>query len=116
MYLKPDVAKATKQKTKIAKRTLHPTYNETVSAKRISKYHVFYFWCVCVFQFTYKVPPQSLPEKSLELSVWDASIILNKQCLAVATVDLSTLQSELTSGYGCWVELYSPSQAIQPDV
>ena len=47
MYLKPDVAKATKQKTKIAKRTLHPTYNETVSVKSISKYHVFYF-CLCV--------------------------------------------------------------------
>lgn len=31
MYLKPDVTKTTKQKTKIARRTLHPTYNETVS-------------------------------------------------------------------------------------
>ncbi|CAI8040303.1 Phosphatidylinositol 4-phosphate 3-kinase C2 domain-containing subunit alpha [Geodia barretti] len=90
MYLKPDVAKTTKQKTKIARRTLHPTYNET---------------------FTYKVPHQALSERSLELSVWDASILLNKQCLAVATVDLSTLQSELTSGCGRWVELHSLSQA-----
>jgi phosphatidylinositol-4-phosphate 3-kinase len=90
MYLKPDVAKTTKQKTKIARRTLHPTYNET---------------------FTYKVPRQALGERSLELSVWDASIILNKQCLAVATVDLSTLQSELTSGCSRWVELHSPAQA-----
>ena len=62
-------------------------------------------------QFTYKVPRQALGERSLELSVWDASIILNKQCLAVATVDLSTLQSELTSGCGRWVELHSPAQA-----
>ena len=31
LYLLPDPTKATKQKTKIAKRTLHPTYNETVS-------------------------------------------------------------------------------------
>ena len=30
MYLKPDATKTTKQKTKIARRTLHPTYNETV--------------------------------------------------------------------------------------
>lgn len=31
VYLHPDPNKTTKQKTKVAKRTLHPTYNETVS-------------------------------------------------------------------------------------
>ena len=30
VYLLPDPYKSTKKKTKIAKRTLHPTYNETV--------------------------------------------------------------------------------------
>ena len=31
VYLLPDPYKSTKRKTKVAKRTLHPTYNETVS-------------------------------------------------------------------------------------
>ncbi len=31
LYLLPDPNKSTKQKTKISKKTLHPTYNETVS-------------------------------------------------------------------------------------
>lgn len=30
VYLLPDPYKSTKKKTKIAKKTLHPTYNETV--------------------------------------------------------------------------------------
>jgi phosphatidylinositol-4-phosphate 3-kinase len=87
MYLQPDTNKTTKQKTKVAKRSLHPTYNET---------------------FTYKLPPPILRQRSLELSVWDASIILSKQCLAIATIELSTLQSELAGGCGFWVELHAP--------
>ncbi len=31
LYLLPDPNKSTKQKTKITKKTLNPTYNETVS-------------------------------------------------------------------------------------
>jgi len=31
VYLLPDPYKMTKKKTKVAKKTLHPTYNETVS-------------------------------------------------------------------------------------
>ena len=31
LYLLPDADKITKQKTKVARRTLHPTYNEQVS-------------------------------------------------------------------------------------
>ena len=31
LYLLPDTDKITKQKTKVARRTLHPTYNEQVS-------------------------------------------------------------------------------------
>ena len=30
VYLLPDPYKSTKKKTKVAKKTLHPTYNETV--------------------------------------------------------------------------------------
>ena len=34
LYLLPDPTKATKQKTKIARKTLNPTYNETVSVSQ----------------------------------------------------------------------------------
>ena len=40
VYLLPDPYKSTKRKTKVAKRTLHPTYNETVSQyNNIHSYH-----------------------------------------------------------------------------
>ena len=62
-------------------------------------------------QFTYKVPFVLLSQRTLQLSVWDASVLLNKQCLAMATIELSSVQSELASGIARWFELHSPSTA-----
>ncbi len=38
VYLLPDLQKTTKQKTKIAKRTLNPTYNQQVSWNLFRKF------------------------------------------------------------------------------
>ena len=47
--------------------------------------------------------------------MWDASVILNKQCLAVATVELCSIQNELTGGCSSWVELHSPTNIENED-
>jgi len=87
LYLLPDTEKVTKKKTKVARKTLHPTYNEI---------------------FSYKVPKGDLACRSLQLSVWDASHLLTKHCLAVTAIELGMLQSELANGIIEWFELHSP--------
>ena len=83
---------------------IHKDHNTTDKYK-----HITVLPYPTVFQFTYKVPTNMLSQRTLELSVWDASILLSKQCLAVATIELSSLQSELSTGCSYWLELHSPT-------
>lgn len=88
LYLLPDHSKETKKKTKVAKRTLNPIYNET---------------------FTYTLPPSSLNSQVLQLSIWDSSNIWSNQCLCMTTVELSKVRSSLINNTLIidWYALYN---------
>lgn len=84
LYLLPDPQKTTKQKTKIARKTLNPTYNEMLY---------------------YNLTPVELRTKCLQLTVWDASSILSKECLGCVLIELQPLYNKLIKGFVSWFDL-----------
>ena len=139
LYLLPDPKKASKQKTKIARKTLNPTYNQMVidislgnrSLPSLSPFPLslslppplslslppflplslsislsLYLPSPSPSQFYYSIKSDSLTDHCLQLSVWDASSLLSKECLGCVLIELTN--KELST----WFEL-EPASLIQ---
>ena len=116
LYLLPDPKKASKQKTKIARKTLNPTYNQMVidislgnrSLPSLSPSHPLSLppSLPSLSQFYYSIKSDSLTDHCLQLSVWDASSLLSKECLGCVLIELTN--KELST----WFEL-EPASLIQ---
>ena len=81
-YLLPDPTKATKQKTRIIRRSLNPTYNETLK---------------------YKMPYEDLQRHTLQVTVWDHDGLKENEYLGGVNIYLSTV--DLTREKTQWYKL-----------
>ncbi|XP_011404735.1 PREDICTED: phosphatidylinositol 4-phosphate 3-kinase C2 domain-containing subunit beta-like [Amphimedon queenslandica] len=88
LYLLPDPTKATKLKTKIARKTLNPTYNET---------------------FQYSLSQTDLRSRCLQLTVWDASSLLSKECIGCVLIEFKEKYRDLAKGWTSWFDLQPTS-------
>lgn len=53
---------------------------------------------VYAMQFVYVMPKSALSNRSIQVSVWDANRIVNKQCLCIDTIKLSDYKTQLLHG------------------
>ncbi len=51
-----------------------------------------------LLQFVYVIPQSALSNRCIQVSVWDANRIVNKQCLCVDTIKLSDYRTQLLQG------------------
>jgi len=82
LYLLPDPIKATKLKTKIARKTLNPTFNETL---------------------LYTMSEREVRQRYLQVTVLDHDYVGENEFLGGVLIDLS--QAELKTSVACWYEL-----------
>ena len=82
LYLLPDSIKATKLKTKIARRTLNPTFNETL---------------------VYGKSEREVRERVLQVTVWDHDYVGENEFLGGLLIDLLT--ADLRKSVGQWYTL-----------
>lgn len=68
IYLTPDPSKWTKRKTKIARRTLNPTYNET---------------------FEWQIPEEELRQREIRITVWDYDVLTENELMGGVLIDPS---------------------------
>ena len=68
IYLTPDPTKSTKRKTKIARRTLNPTYNET---------------------FVWVISEEELREREIRITVWDYDVLTENELMGGVLIDPS---------------------------
>ena len=83
LYLLPDPIKATKQKTQIARRTLNPTYNETLEYCRMSE--------------------PAVKQRQLQVTVWDHDSLGENEFLGGVLIDLDKL--DLNKATARWYTL-----------
>ncbi|KAI0209340.1 Phosphatidylinositol 4-phosphate 3-kinase C2 domain-containing subunit alpha [Lamellibrachia satsuma] len=83
LYLLPDPTKLTKRKTKIAKGTFHPTYNEML---------------------IYRMPVDEVKERQLQVTVWSYDALKENEFLGAVIIDLS--QTNLTRTTTQWHQLH----------
>lgn len=82
LYLLPDPIKATKLKTKIARKTLNPTFNETL---------------------LYSIPEHEVRQRHLQVTVLDHENVGENEFLGGLIIDLS--QAELKTSVARWFTL-----------
>ena len=82
LYLLPDPIKATKLKTKIARKTLNPTFNETL---------------------LYSIPEHEVRQRHLQVTVLDHENVGENEFLGGLIIDLS--QAELKTSVAWWFTL-----------
>lgn len=82
LYLLPDPIKATKLKTKIARKTLNPTFNETL---------------------LYSMPEMEVRQRHLQVTVLDHDYVGENEFLGGVLIDLS--QAELKTSVARWYAL-----------
>ncbi|XP_028391713.1 phosphatidylinositol 4-phosphate 3-kinase C2 domain-containing subunit beta-like [Dendronephthya gigantea] len=68
IYLTPDPNKSTKRKTKIARRTLNPTYNET---------------------FVWVISEEELRQREIRITVWDYDVLTENELMGGVLIDPS---------------------------
>ena len=68
IYLTPDPSKSTKRKTKIARRTLNPTYNET---------------------FVWVISEEELRQREIRITVWDYDVLTENELMGGVLIDPS---------------------------
>ena len=68
IYLTPDPAKSTKRKTKIARRTLNPTYNE---------------------RFEWGITEGELRKRKIRITVWDYDVLTENELMGGVVIDSS---------------------------
>ena len=68
IYLTPDPNKTTKRKTKIARRTLNPTYNET---------------------FVWLISEEELRQREIRITVWDYDVLTENELMGGVLIDPS---------------------------
>ena len=56
-------------------------------------------------QLYYNLTPVELRSKCLQLTVWDASSILSKECLGCVLIELQPLYNKLIKGFVSWFDL-----------
>jgi phosphatidylinositol-4-phosphate 3-kinase len=88
LYLLPDPTKSTKKKTKVARKTLNPTYNE---------------------MFHYELDSIQIHRRCLQLTVWDASSLLSKECLGCVLIELQPMYNDIVRGLVTWFDLQPAS-------
>ena len=106
LYLLPDPDKETKRKTRIARKTLSPTFNETVSPAPLTL--ALPPHPSPAPQFCFTVPEGRLPRSGLQVSVWDASVLFAKRCLATTAISLHRLGAAGPEGVSRWYDLCEP--------
>nr|CAB3264877.1 phosphatidylinositol 4-phosphate 3-kinase C2 domain-containing subunit alpha-like [Phallusia mammillata] len=79
-YLLPDPGHVTKKKTKVARKTLHPTYNEMM---------------------IYRLPQNEIERRQLQVTVWNCETLQENDFLGGTLIDLSgvDLSAETTTWY-----------------
>lgn len=58
---------------------------------------------------SYNLTPFDLRSRCLQLTVWDASSLLSKECLGCVLIELQPIYRELTRGFVSWFELQPAS-------
>ena len=82
IYLTPDPNKSTKRKTKIARRTLNPTYNET---------------------FVWVISEEQLRQREIRITVWDYDILTENELMGGVLIDPSDY--DFTNQFEGWFTL-----------
>ncbi len=88
-YLLPDPKKLTKRKTRVAKRNLNPTFNQTLK---------------------YEIPLEDLQQKVLQVTVWDYDAVRVNEYLGGVNCYMST--HDLTKETTRWYELKDLGQGM----
>lgn len=90
-YLLPDATRSTKRKTKVCRKSHHPTFNEMVSMQYSNQLRTHLILLPIVSQLIYRMPLQLIKYRVLVVTVWHYDRMRENQFLGGINIGLENL-------------------------